>query len=229
MSAAVASNFRFAFPDYLSPMIRIVLADDHQLVLDGLRALLKDEPDMEVVAEATNGRQLLDLLKLINVNIALVDVDMPMLNGLEAVKEIQREHPGVTCIALTMHAEKGMIQKMMDAGARGYLLKNVDRSELIESIHRVCNGEPVLSADARDAMFGRAATPQSGTLVAELTDREIEILRLIAQGLSNKEIGDRLFISHRTVDTHRTNLMKKLSVHNIAGLIRFAIRAGLME
>lgn len=214
-------------------MIRIVLADDHRLVLDGLRSLIEKVEDFQVVAEATNGKQLVDILKALPADIALVDIDMPIRSGLEAIREINREGMSVKCIALTMHKERGMVQKVMQAGAFGYVLKNIDQEDLIAIIRKVGKGAKVLDEEVETILTGGSyqtkASYQHIEISNELTEREVEILTMIAQGLSNKEIGEALFISHRTVDTHRTNLMKKLDVHNIAGLIRYAIRSGYVE
>lgn len=216
-------------------MIRIALADDHQLVLDGLKALIKEVEEFEFVAEATNGKRLLDIIQTIQIDVALIDIDMPVMSGLQAIEEIMRTKPEVHCLALTMHNEKGMIQRVVNAGASGYILKNIDQTDLVDAIKKVHSGGKYFSEDVTMTLAGgnrgaeRTVTYQNAGLNDSLTEREIEILRLIAQGFSNKEIGDQLFISHRTVDTHRTNLMKKLDVHNIAGLIRYALRAGYVE
>jgi DNA-binding NarL/FixJ family response regulator len=214
-------------------MIRIALADDHQLVLDGLKALIKEYPDFEFVAEANDGKRLLEIVRVVHVDVVLVDIDMPIMNGLQAIEAIKQEKPDVKCMALTMHNEKGMIQKVLAAGASGYILKNIDQIDLIAAIKKVYEGGKAFSEDVTMTLAGSANSTnvayQNVMLSDDLTDREIEILKLIAQGYSNKEIGDQLFISHRTVDTHRTNLMKKLDVHNIAGLIRYALRSGYVE
>lgn len=214
-------------------MIRIVLADDHRLVLDGLRSLIDKVDDFQVVAEASNGKQLVDILKALPVDIALIDIDMPIRSGLDAIKEVNKDGLPVRCIALTMHKERGMVQKVMQAGAYGYVLKNIDQEDLIQIIRKVADGEKVLDKEVESILTGESSHTKSTyhhvETGNELTEREVEILTMIAQGLSNKEIGEALFISHRTVDTHRTNLMKKLDVHNIAGLIRYAIRSGYIE
>lgn len=214
-------------------MIRIVLADDHQLILDGLKSLIEKVEDFQVVAEASNGKQLLDLLSALSVDVALVDIDMPIRSGLEVMKQLQRENSPVRCIALTMHKERDMIQRVMQAGAYGYLLKNTDQEDLIQTIRRAANGQIVLGNDVDAVLNGNNSEHkvayENPMISNDLTDREVEILRMIAQGFSNKEIGQALFISHRTVDTHRTNLMKKLNVRNIAGLIRYAVHSGYVE
>ncbi|HAW18879.1 MAG TPA: DNA-binding response regulator [Flavobacteriales bacterium] len=218
---------------YFSSMIRIALADDHQLVLDGLKSLIKERPEFEFVAEANDGRRLVDVINSVQIDVALVDIDMPVMNGLQAIESIKQSHPEVKCVALTMHNEKGMIQKVVSAGACGYLLKNIDQDDLVAAIINVHEGGKSFSEEVTMTLAGSGGSEnisfQNKTLQIDLTSREIEILKHIAQGYSNKEIGDLLFISHRTVDTHRTNLMKKLEVHNIAGLIRYALRSGLVE
>lgn len=216
-------------------MIRIAIADDHQLVLDGLKALIKECPDFQFVAEANDGKRMVDIIDSLKVDVVLLDIDMPIMSGLQAMEIIKQKHPNVKAVALTMHNEKGMIQRVISAGASGYLLKNMDQDELIEAIKKIHEGGRYFSDDVTITLAGSGTSNansvkyQNKTLDVPLTEREIEILKLIAQGYSNKEIGEALFISHRTVDTHRTNLMKKIGVHNIAGLIRFAIRSGYVE
>jgi two-component system response regulator NreC len=214
-------------------VVRIVLADDHQLILDGLKSLIEKVADFRVVAEARNGKELIDVLSAIKADVALVDIDMPVLSGIDAMKELKQIASEVKCIALTMHKESGMVQRALQAGASGYLLKNTDQDKLIAAIRSVMNGEKILGEGLKDGAVasdsGRTEVATDLHLSNELTDRELEVLKMIARGMSNKEIGEALFISHRTVDTHRTNLMKKLNVHNIAGLIRYAIRSGYVE
>jgi len=214
-------------------MIRIALADDHQLVLDGLKSLISEVEEFEFLAGVNNGKRLIEIVDSVSVDVVLVDIDMPLMNGLDAISDIKEKHDHVKCIALTMHNEKGMIQKMISIGADGYILKNIDRDELVEAIKKVHEGGKVFSEDVTMILAGTRKDSkidyQHAMVDESLTDREIEILKLIAEGYSNKEIGDKLFISHRTVDTHRTNLMKKLSIHNIAGLIRYAIKCGFVE
>lgn len=213
-------------------MIKIIIADDHKMVVDGLRSILETDNFSQIISTAANGQELLRLLSLVETDVVLMDIDMPVMNGLVAMPEIKRLHPNVKVIVLTMHEEGALVKKMMDMGAKGFLFKNSDKSELFAAVETVANGGNYISSNlthhpAKDYRLNREdnSSPFSGTV---LTEREMEILRLIASGLSNKEIGDKLFISHRTVDTHRTNLMKKLEVNNIAGLIRYAIRNGFM-
>ena len=215
-------------------MIRIALADDHQLVLDGLKALINGRDEFEFVAEANDGKRLVQIIESVQIDVALVDIDMPIMNGLQAIEAIKAIKPEVQCIALTMHNEKGMIQKVVSAGASAYILKNIDQQDLVKAINKVAAGGKYFSDEVTLTLAGSgnksdSTSFQNVALNHDLTEREIEILKWIAQGYSNKEIGDKLFISHRTVDTHRTNFMKKLEVHNIAGLIRYALRAGYVD
>ena len=206
--------------------INVLLTDDHQIIIDGLKSLLSNQDDIQVVAEANNGREALRILGLISIDVLLMDIDMPVMNGIDALKEIRKNHPKVKVIILSMHNEAGMIKSLIDLGANGYLLKSCSQNELIDAIKKVASGQSYFSSDVTLALLKPSANqgPQSEIL----TERETEILKLIAAGFSNKEIGDQLFISHRTVDTHRTNLMKKLDVSNIAGLISYAIRNGIV-
>lgn len=206
--------------------INVLLTDDHQIIIDGLKSLLKNQEEINVAAEASNGREALRILGLISIDVLLMDIDMPVMNGIDALKEIRKSHPNVKVIILSMHNEAGMIKSLIELGANGYLLKSCSQSELIDSIKKVASGQSYFSSDVTLALLKPSANQVQTNEI--LTDRETEILKLIAAGFSNKEIGDQLFISHRTVDTHRTNLMKKLDVSNIAGLISYAIRNGVV-
>lgn len=208
--------------------INLLLADDHQIIIDGLKSLLKDQPEIKVAAEANNGREALRILNFIPIDVLLMDIDMPVMNGIDALKEINKNNPGVKVIILSMHNEAGMIKNLIDLGANGYLLKSCSQDELLEAIKKVTAGQSYFSTDVTLALLKPSSVDNTEQKNELLTDRETEILRLIASGFSNKEIGDQLFISHRTVDTHRTNLMKKLNVNNIAGLISYAIKNGIV-
>lgn len=213
--------------------INILLVDDHQIIIDGIKSLLGSVSDMQVMGEASNGKDACDFIKLLMPDVVLMDIDMPVLNGIEATKQIKAQYPQIKIIILSMHHESGLIKTMMNAGANGYLLKNSDQSELLQAIRKVNSGQQFFSSDVTLSLLDKKSDRLSGfgndSRITELTSREIEILKLVAEGNSNKEIGDALFISHRTVDTHRTNLMKKLGVNNIAGLIRFAIQQGFVS
>jgi DNA-binding NarL/FixJ family response regulator len=209
--------------------IRLALADDHLLVAQGIKSLLEDQEDIQLVGEAQNGEELLNILRRTTVDVALVDIDMPVKNGIETTTEINAKFPDTRVIILTMHDEKAMIKNLMSLGAHGYLLKNCGQDELLLAIRNVALGKKHFSGEVTMALLSDDTDTKSTNELADLTEREIEILSNIAQGFSNKEIGEKLFISHRTVDTHRTNLMKKLNTHNIAGLIRIAYRNNLIN
>ncbi len=214
-------------------IIKLIIADDHQIISDGLKALLKSYPEISVLGVASNGKEAVTLSQLFSPDIILMDVDMPIMNGIEATKAIKKDHPKIKIIILTMHNEAGLVKTLIAAGADSYLLKNTDQDELITAIHKVAQGKQYFSSDITATLLSSdnsvEKTVSHNSELSNLTSREIEILKLIAMGFSNKEIGEKLFISHRTVDTHRTNLMKKLDVSNIAGLIRFAIQKGMVS
>ncbi|MCF8228011.1 MAG: response regulator transcription factor [Bacteroidales bacterium] len=213
---------------------KIVLADDHKIVIDGLRSLLEDDERFRIIGEASNGKELLDLIKLTEVDTAIVDIDMPVLNGIEATRIIKQDFPDVRIIILSMHHEKSLIKKFIEMGVDGYLLKNSSREALIDCIEKVMKGQKYFDSDVTLSILGKNPQSAKGTFAqsdtrVELTEREVEIMKLIAEGMSNKEIGKQLHISDRTVDTHRTNLMRKLSVNNVAGIIRYAMKHGYVE
>lgn len=205
--------------------IKVLLVDDHQIIVDGLKSLLKNTEGIVVAAEANNGSEALRILEILEIDVVLMDIDMPVLNGIDTLKEITKRGAKVKVIILSMHQEAGMIKSLMALGANGYLLKSCAQDELINAVRKVADGQQFFSPEVTLSLLNPLQNHQQGEL---LTDRETEILKLIAAGFSNKEIGDQLFISHRTVDTHRTNLMKKLDVSNIAGLISYSIRNGIV-
>lgn len=217
-------------------LIKVIVADDHNLVRDGIAEMVIAIGKYEVLAKVSNGKEALEYAESLKPDIVLMDVDMPVMNGLEATQRIKSQLENVKVIVLTMHGDPALIKRMMEIGADGFLLKNSDRKEFIDALERVSQGKTYFSSDAAQAVIsGKNVTPGNFTvgtdsiLVSTLSEREIEILRLVAAGFSNKEIGEKLFISHRTVDTHRTNLMKKLEIHNTAGLVRFALNNGLTQ
>ena len=209
--------------------INIAIADDHQLVIDGLVSLLEKVNGFTIKATALNGEEAMRFAEHLNIDVYLMDIDMPEMNGIDTTKALKQDYPDIKVVILTMHDEKSMIQMLMDIGADGYLLKNSDQDELTLAIKNVHQGKKHFSSQVTMSLLQPDAPGIQQENLKDLTEREVEILTQIAEGLSNKEIGEKLFISHRTVDTHRTNLMKKLEVHNIAGLIRFAIKNGLVE
>lgn len=212
--------------------MRVILADDHTLVRAGIRALLEKFPVVEVVGEAGNGRAVLDLVKAHRPDVVLMDIAMPGLNGLEATARLAKEFPEVRVIILSMHQNEEYYWRALNAGASGYLLKKAATAELETALHRVVHGEIYLSREISTRLLRKF--PQHGIAdrkspLEQLTSRQREVLQLIAEGQNTKEIGDILKISPKTVEYHRMKLMNCLSVYDIPGLVRFALRVGLIS
>jgi DNA-binding NarL/FixJ family response regulator len=211
---------------------RVLLVEDHTLVRMGIRALLSSAgKEVEVVGEAGNGRDAVELCRTLNPDLVLMDVAMPELNGIEAARQILGQQPEVRIIMLSMHATRQHIFESLKAGVRGYVLKDAAFADLLVAIRAVMAGRTHVSPQLSDVVMQDYIRRAKGTEpvdeLEKLSGREREILQLIAEGKSSAEIADALHISVRTVDTHRHNLMEKLRIHSIAGLTRFAIRTGL--
>jgi two-component system nitrate/nitrite response regulator NarL len=210
-------------------MIKIAIADDHQMFIDGIKSLLKGNKNMLVSLEATNGEQLLSLLKEQPTEVILMDVNMPVMDGIEATKQVKQKYPDTHVIMLTMFSSKDYIEKLLRAGANGYVLKNTGKEELTTAIEKVMQGESYFSKEVTERIMeglqGKKA--ENNPHMVELTEREKDVLRLIVQELTSHEIADKLFISFHTVETHRKNLISKLQVKNIAGLVKYAVQNGL--
>lgn len=204
--------------------LRIVLADDHALVRAGMRALLSELPEIEVVGEAGNGEETLELVRELAPDLALVDVSMPGLNGLEVAARVRRDSPQTRVVMVSMLVDQEFVRGALAAGASGYLLKNADRTELEDALRAVARGESWVGSPLPDD--GDAA---SRTSIGRLTPRQREVLQMIAEGYSSKEIASRLNVSLKTVDAHRAELMDRLGIHGVAGLVRYAIRIGLVR
>jgi len=214
--------------------IKVMIVDDHPLIIAGITSLLSEAKNIDIVCEANSGKQAIELLKTINIDVILMDIDMPNMNGCDATKVIVKKFPNIKIITLTMFNEKTLISEMMSAGAKGYVLKNTEQSELIEAIEKVCEGQIYYSSEISFTLIKPGvknilsiAQPEE-QLLHLLSERELQILKYIAKGLTNPEISRQLFISCRTVDTHRYNLMRKLDIHNVAGLIKYAIKTNLI-
>jgi two-component system response regulator NreC len=209
-------------------VIRVLLADDHAVVREGLRALLEREPDVRVVAEAADGREALRLAGETRPDVAALDFSMPLLNGLDAARELAARERGPRTILLTMHDDERYVLEAVRAGVRGYVVKKQAAADLVRAIREVAAGRvylsPGVSAAVAEAIRSGAPAPSE-----DLTAREREVLQLVAEGKTTKEIGAILGVSVKTVDAHRTRLMKKLDLHDIAGLTRYAIRQGLVQ
>ena len=207
--------------------LRVLLADDHALVRAGMRALLAELPGIEVVAESGDGREALRLVRERKPDIALLDISMPELNGLEVVGRIAHDHPNTRVIIVSMHGDDESVRRALVAGAAGYLLKNSDRGELELALRAVARGDTWLSPSLTKrvvATYMQGASPD-----AVLTPRQREVLQLVAEGHSNKEIASRLNVALKTVETHRTELMDRLGIHGVASLVRYAIQVGLVR
>jgi len=208
--------------------IRVLLADDHTLVRAGIRSLLESIEDVDVVAEAGDGREALELITKHRPDVALLDIGMPGLNGLELAKRIPTESPRTRIIILSMHADVNYVNQALRAGVRGYLIKGAAVSELPLALRAVTRGETYLTPKvSRFVVDGFLSGEEAGPLDG-LTRRQCEILQLIAEGHSTKEIAGTLDLGVKTVETHRARLMDRLDIHDVAGLVRFAIRAGLV-
>ena len=215
--------------------IKIVIADDHQIFIEGIRALIKDSEKVALVGEASNGEQLLNMLKTKDVDVVLMDVSMPTVNGIEATQKIKAGFPNVKVLGLTMVEDAKQISEMMKSGASGYLLKTTGKQELVDAILKVHAGERYLSNEVSLKLIDRMinhSEPVSDTKSERnpsITKREQEIIKLIADELTNEEIARRLNNSPMTIITHRKNLLRKLNVKNTAGLVKYAVQHGLID
>ncbi len=210
--------------------LRILIADDHRIMREGLRSLLEKQPDTEVIAEAENGRTTLQMSRRFKPDVVLMDIIMPDLNGIEATRQILAELPDIKVIALSMHSDKKFVVEMLDAGASGYLLKDTAFEELGKALHTVVNNRTYLSPKIVGLM-AEDYSPSSATkdyLVSPvLTSREREVIQLIAEGKTTKQIASLLNVSVKTVETHRKKIMDKLGTNSVAELTKYALREGL--
>ncbi len=211
-------------------MIRVLLADDHSVVRDGLRRLVEGAGDMTVVAEAADGREAIRKAREISPDVAVVDISMPGLDGLEVVRQIRSANPDLPVLILTMHEEEQYVVRAIGAGAKGYITKRSAAEQLLQAIRKVHSGGRYLGDSASEALAARMAKGGGGgSLLDLLSDREIQVLRSLALGGSNREIAEAYSLSVKTVDTYRSRLLKKLDLRNNAELTRFAIRNRIVE
>ncbi|TNE54417.1 MAG: response regulator transcription factor [Bacteroidetes bacterium] len=214
-------------------LVRIAIVDDHQLIVDGIKKLLEKQKRFRFVVEANQADQLMNYLKVVSVDVLIMDINMPGMNGLDLLKQLKIEFPDIKVLVLSVHEEKSIVSRAMRLGAAAYLLKRSDPEEICEAIDLVVegksyfSGELTLQEDPPDAAEMIGKDEQGALRIQLLTDREQEILKYIVDGNSNQKIAEELEISRRTVDTHRNNLMQKLDIHNTVDLIKFALKAGL--
>lgn len=213
--------------------LRILLADDHVVMRTGLRALLERQPNLEVVGESENGRRTIELVDSLKPDVVVMDVGMPVLNGIEATKTIATQHPATAVVILSMHVDESYVMRALKAGARGYLLKDSAPADLISAIQAVSQNKSFFSPKVSRILAEDyvRVLKQKGAVDSYdlLTSREREILQLIAEGKANKEVAAALNISPYTVETHRSHILEKLSLHNPAELILYAVRKGIIS
>lgn len=214
------------------------MADDHFLVRDGIRALLESEDNLEVIGEASNGKEAIEMVKQTHPDLLIIDIRMPKMNGIEAVEELKKQGNPVKCIILSMHDSEEYILKSVRAGASGYLLKDTGKVEFLKAIHTVEQGGKYFSGDISNVLVNNLLKPVPKTIIAtetksidnhfELTNKELEILELVLSGLTNKQISEKLEKSKRTIETHRFNLMRKMDVKNLIDLSKKAQKFNLV-
>ena len=213
--------------------VTIVLADDHTVVRQGLVKLLEAEPNFKVVGDAENGREAVEIVEKLQPDVVLMDIAMPMLNGIEATRQIKKISPRTQVVILSMHSHARYINELFSIGASGYLLKNSTGSDIIDAIHAAVRGDnylsPSISKQVIQDYISMKKQSASDDLYNQLSNREREVFQMVAEGRSTKEISDILCISPSTVKTHRSKIMEKLQVENISQLIHFAIRLGIVD
>lgn len=209
-------------------MIKLMITDDHQMVIDGLKALLKPVPDLEVVGEALHGAALLGQLKRLKPDVVLLDIGMPVMDGIEAAGHIKQDFPAVKILICTTHSEAYKVKKCLKVGVDGYILKGAGREELLKAIKQVVAGKSYYDAQIVEIIMDGFNT-QRKQQRPELTEREIEVVQWIAQGKTTREIADDLFLSPFTIETHRRNILAKLELNNVVELVRYAIEHGIVE
>lgn len=213
----------------MDPLIRVTIVDDHEIFRSGLKMVINRLGYAKVVAEAADGVEFLELLGQEETDIVLMDIEMPRMNGIEATKKAIERIPSIKIIALTMFKEDVYIQSMIEAGVKGFLIKNIRKEVLDRALQAVYNGKNYYSEELWDYFTKSVIKEEKSTPDFSVTKRELEVLQLMAEGLSNKEIGERLFVSERTIVGHKSNLLAKTSTKNTLSLLAYAIRSGLIN
>lgn len=214
--------------------VRIVIADDHRLMREGVRRILGEVPDFEVVFEAEDGAEAVRQCAVLTPDLVLLDLDMPNINGIQAARALLKQRPAVKVVILTMHRDPKLIEQLAELGVNGYLYKSSHPEDLVYGIRKVMRGEAFFETEVAQSLlqpkpaFARSLDATAEKLVAGLSSRESEILKHLAQGATHAEIAEALHISPRTVDSHKQNLLRKLEVKNVAGLVRIAVKSGLV-
>ncbi len=210
--------------------IRLGIIDDHAVVVDGLKVMLSSFAQLEVVYSSQNGNDVMNDLHSTNVDVLLMDIQMPDINGIDLCKQVVRSFPGIRVIAFSSFDDSNYVKQIIRSGAKGYLLKNTDKLTILNAIETVMQGESFMDETIKKILLQESLTGQRRSIFeVPLTKREKEILRMVANGLSNQEVADKLFISLRTVETHRLNINQKLDVKNTAGLVKEAMKRGLID
>ncbi len=213
--------------------IRVILAEDHTIVRQGLRSLLEQSDDIEVIAEAEDGREAVNKTEQLKPDIVLMDISMPILNGIEATRQIKKKFPDIKVLILTMHTTEEYISQILHAGASGYLVKKSAHHELLSAIKAIQKGNsylsPLVSKKVVDQYLQKTQDDIKQDRYEKLTTREREVIQLIAEGKANKEIAERLYLSVKTVETHKAHLMEKLNLHTTTDLIKYAIQKGIIN
>lgn len=210
---------------------KILLADDHKILRDGIKAIILELPDYEIVGEASDGEEVLKIAKKKKVDVAVLDINMPKVDGIECTTALRDQHRNIKILAMSMHSDETHIAKMLSAGASGYISKDSGKKVFLEALAAVANGEQYFSQQVTQIVMSELTKTKEEKIRENpkkyLTKRELDVLKLIVEEKSNSEIADELFISIRTVDAHRRNLLQKLDVKNVVGLIKFAINNGI--
>ncbi|MBI9056870.1 response regulator transcription factor [Labilibaculum sp. DW002] len=208
---------------------KIMIVDDHKMFRSGLRFLLNNVPKIEIVGEASNGKEFLEMAENTQIDIVLMDINMPEMNGIEATREALKRYPDMKVIVLSMHGEEEYYDQMLDAGVKGFLLKNSDADELISALEAVMAGKSYFSQELLVDILDQKRLQKLKIETVKLSQRELEVLKLICDGYSNAEIAEELFISQRTVDRHRSNLLSKTSCKNSTSLVMYAVKNKIIE